>query len=97
MIQALLNHVVTVQILDQFHDATLQCFDDGVDLLRRIDEFDHFLKCPSAVAIEGNLHHLGCCVIYKDRTLVVGRVLKQLLAKIIAKGIFQSQQMIRLS
>lgn len=42
-IETFLNDMIAVQILDEFYHLAVESIDDGLDLLRRRDEFYHLL------------------------------------------------------
>ena len=79
-VQALLNDVVPIQVLNKLDYLMLKRFDNGLNLLRRADEFDHFLKRSCPVAVEGYFDHFGRSVIDQHRSLFIIRKLQELLA-----------------
>ena len=79
-IEALLNYVIAVKVLNQFYNLMGQSTDDGGDLLRGADEFDHFLEGPCAVTVECNLDHLRGGIVDQHRTLFIIGEFQQLLA-----------------
>ena len=102
-VQALLDDVIAVEILDKVDNLILESIDDSVDLdnisMRLIpaakstyllgsrDVLDHFLQSTGAVLIESYLDHLRSRIVDKDGTLLVVRIFKELLAQIVAEGI----------
>ena len=50
-IETFLNDMVAIQVLDEFHNLTVQSIDHGLYLLGRRNEFYHFLQSPRTVAI----------------------------------------------
>ena len=86
-IKTLLNHMVTVQILNQLHHSVLQGINDSLDLLAGGDKFNHFLQSTGAMGVERNVHHFWSGIVDQYRTLLVGGELKQLLAKVVAERI----------
>lgn len=87
MVQALLDDVVAVQVLNQVNDLVLQGVDDDLNLVASRNVLDHLLQSASAVLVERDLNHLWSSVADKRGTLLVVGVLKQLLAEIIAEWI----------
>ena len=79
--------MVTVQILNQLHHSVLQGVDDSLDLLAGGDKFNHLLQSTGAMGIERNVHHFRSGIVDQHRALLVGGVLKQLLAKVVAERI----------
>ena len=57
-------------------------------LLRSGDELDHFLQSPCSVLVQSNLHHLRRSAVDEQVALPIIRMLKELLAKIIAEWIW---------
>ena len=83
--------MVAVQILDQLHHPVLQGVNDRVNLLTRSDELNHLLQSTRAMGVQRNLDHLWSGVVNQNRALLVGRVLEQFLAKIVAERISHHQ------
>lgn len=79
-VEAFLNHMVSVQVLNQFHNLMGQSTYDSGDLLGSADEFDHLLERSGAVAVECNLDHLRRGVVDQDRTLFIIGEFQQFLA-----------------
>ena len=70
-IEAFLNDVIAVQILDKLYHLTIQSIDHRLDLLRGRHEFDHLLQSPRTVAIQSNLDHIWSGVVDQNCTLFV--------------------------
>ena len=70
-IEALLNYVISVQVLNQFYNLMGQSTYDSGDLLGSADEFDHFLEGSCAVTVECNLDHFRGGVVDQDRALFI--------------------------
>ena len=87
LVQTLLNNMVAIQVLDKLNNTEAQSFNDKVNLLRRVHEFDHFLERTCTVLIERNAHHVLGCILNQDSAFVIIAVLKELLAQVIAKGV----------
>jgi len=103
VVEALLDDVIAVQILNQPHDLVLQSTDDGSNLLGVSvaplhelrsthlrwsgDEFDHLLQCSSAVLVQGDVDHVVGSTHDEVLAHVVIRELEELLTEIVAKGI----------
>lgn len=58
LIQALLNDVIAVQVLDQVNDTMTKCVYDDIDLQGQSDEFNHLLQSASTVLVEGDANHV---------------------------------------
>lgn len=86
-IQALLNHVVSIKILDELHNLALQSADNGVDLLTGGEKLNHLLQRTGAVLVEGNLHQTRGSRVDEDGTLLVGGELEKLLAEVVTEGV----------
>ena len=86
-IKTLLNHVITVQILNQLHHSVLQGINNSLNLLAGGDKFYHLLQSTGAVGVERNFHHFWSGIVDQYRALLVGGELKQLLAKVVAERI----------
>jgi hypothetical protein len=88
-VQALLNDVIAVQVLDQLHNLALQSMDDGLDLLRGGDEFNHFLQGSGSMLVQRNLNQARCSRLDEHGTLLIVCELEKPLAEIIAKRIWK--------
>lgn len=58
-------------------------------LLGRRNELDHLLKSTSAMLVQSNGHQRGSCVANKGVALLVIGELEQLLAEIVAEGVYE--------
>lgn len=58
LVEALLNDMVAVEILDQFHDAEPEGLDDDVNLLRQTDILNHLLEGACAMLVQGDTDHV---------------------------------------
>lgn len=58
LVEALLNHVVAIQILDQRDDLHLQGVGDHLNLNLVGHMFDHLLKGASTVLVQRDRHHV---------------------------------------
>lgn len=87
MVEALLDDVVAVEILDERNDFVSQSLGDDLDLLGGRDELDHLLQSASTVLVESNLDHRGCGCADEDSALIVVGVLEELLAEVVAEGV----------
>lgn len=86
-VQTLLDDMVPVQILNQFHDMIFQRTDDGLGLFRGGDELDHFLESSGTMLVQCNLHELGSGIIDQSSSLLVIGVLQKFLAEVVAEGV----------
>lgn len=89
-IQALLDDMVVVEVLDQRYDARVQRNNDNGNLLRGRQELNHILDSAGAVHAEGNVDQLGCNILNNDGALLVAAKLQQLFA-IVAEPIYMVQ------
>lgn len=87
VIEALLDDVVAVEVLDERNHFESQSLGDGHDLLLGRDKFDHLLESASAMLVEGNLDHRGRGCADENGALVVIGVLQKLLTEVVAKRI----------
>ena len=95
-VQALLDHVVAVEILDKLDHVGAQGSFDDVDLLLGAKVLDHFLECSRAMLIQGDVDHLGAVNVGfpgsgafdARRALVIVAELHKLVDEIVAEGIF---------
>lgn len=87
LVEALLNDVVSVEILDELDHAETEGFDDEMNLLRSIHKLNHLLQRPRAVLVEGDAYHVLRRVLDQDSSLVVIAKLEELLAQIITKWV----------
>ena len=87
LVQALLNDVVSIEILDKLHNPVSESVDDGLDLAWRRDEFNHLLQRTSSMLVEGNANQVMRCVLDQNSALVIIAVLQQFLAEIVTKWI----------
>lgn len=87
LVKALLDDVVSVQILDEFHNTEAESFDDEMNLLRSADILNHLLEGPCSMLVESDAHHVFGCVLDQDSSFVVIAELEELLAQIITKRI----------
>lgn len=91
-VQALLNDVVAVQVLDQADDVQTQGQDDRPDLLgpsRVGQEVDHLLDGSRAVHVERDADKIVGDGFADDVSLFIGRVFEQLLAEVVAEGVYK--------
>ena len=86
-VEAFLDHMVTVETLDQLHGMILQSLDDSLRLLRGRDELNHLLPCTCTMLVRRNGHKLGSDVVDQSCALLNVGVLEQLLAEVVSEGI----------
>ena len=87
VVQALLNDVVAVQVLDKGHNLVAKGVNDHVDLVASGDELNHLLEGTCAVLVQSDLDHVARSVEDQFSALIVGGELQKLLTKIVAEGI----------
>lgn len=87
LVKALLNDVVAIEILDEFHNSEAESFDDEMNLLRSTNILNHLLQGPCSMLVESDAHHVFGCVLDQDSSFVVIAKLEELLAQIITKRI----------
>lgn len=87
VVQALLNNVVAIEVLNEDDDVVAECLHDELNLLWSGDILNHLLKCASAVLVESDLGHGWRCILNQDGALIVIGALKQLLAQVVAEWI----------
>lgn len=87
LIQALLNDVIAIEVLDQLDDAEAKGFDNEMDLLRSANVFNHLLQRSCSMLIECNSHHVLGRVLDQNGAFIVIAELEELLAQIITKGV----------
>lgn len=58
VVEAFLDDVVTIEILNELHDLVFERSGDHVHLLLSADELDHFLQGTRAVLIQSNSDHV---------------------------------------
>lgn len=63
LVQTLLDHMVTIQVLNEVDDLVLQGMDDDLNLSRGGDELDHLLKSSCAMLIESDPNHVSSSVL----------------------------------
>lgn len=89
-VQAFLDDVVPIQILDQGYNVQTQGEDDAPDLVRlpRVaEEVDHLLDRPGTVHVQRDADKIVGNRLADDVTLLFGRVLQELLTEVVAEGV----------
>jgi hypothetical protein len=51
LVEALLNDMIAVQVLDKFNDSEAESVNNRLDLTGCGDEFDHLLQSPSSMLV----------------------------------------------
>ncbi|KAI6769920.1 hypothetical protein HG530_004549 [Fusarium avenaceum] len=87
LVEALLNDMVAIEILDQLNNFFTKCLDDEMNLLRGAHELNHLLKRACAVLVERNANHVLGSVLNQSSPLIVIAKLEELLAQIITKRV----------
>lgn len=90
-VQALLDDMVTVEVLDQRDHAGVERNNDNGNLLRGRQELNHLLDSTGTVHVQGNVDQLGRNILNNDGALLVAAKLQQLLAQIVAERIYMAQ------
>ena len=86
-VEALLDDVISVEVLNQFNHASAKSLGDEVDLLRSTDVLNHLLQGTGAVGVESNANHVLGRVLDENGPVVVIAKLQKLLAQIITKRV----------
>ena len=82
--------MVSVQILDERDDVHAQSVNERSDLLRLTrlrQEVDHLLDSPRSVHVQADTNEIAGDRVDDGRSLLFGRVLEQLLAQVVSKGV----------
>jgi hypothetical protein len=87
-VQALLNDMVAIEVLDQCDDTGVQRNNDNCNLLRGRQELNHLLDSTGAVHVQGNVDQLGCNILNNDGSLFVAAKFQELLAQVVAERIY---------
>jgi len=87
LVEALLDDVVAVQILDELDNSVAKSIDDGLNLTRGGDELDHLLQSSGAVLVESDTDEIMRGILDQDSTLLIIAILEQLLAEVVSEGI----------
>jgi len=88
VIEALLDDMVAIQVLDETYNILLESTHDGSDLSLSVNMLNHLLKCASSMLVDGNVGHMRSCVGDEGAALFRSALLKKLLAEIVAERIF---------
>ena len=86
-VEAFLDHMVTVETLDQLHGMILQSLDDSLRLLRGRDALNHLLQCTCTMLVRRNGHKLGSDAVDQSCALLNVGILEQFLAEVVSEGI----------
>ena len=87
LVQALLNDVVAVQVLDENDDVQTERHDDRVDLAAGRQEINHLLHSTRAMHVQGDVHEILSNRLADKVPLFIRGVLQQLLTEVVAKWI----------
>lgn len=87
MVQALLNYVVAIEVLDEAYNVRGQCVDDCIGLLRALDGLNHLLQSSSSMLVLGNVDHVRGSVVDENGALLGSAMLQELLAQIVSERI----------
>ena len=89
LIQAFLNDMVAVEILDEHDDVQAESDNDRVNLSASGEEVDHLLHGTCAVHIEGDVDQVLSNRLADEVTLLIGAELEKLLTQVIAEGVYK--------
>lgn len=110
LVEALLDDVVAIQVLDQDDDMQAESDDDGMDLDKvklvktirpaversylaaRRKEVDHLLNRTCTMHVEGDVDQILRDRLADQVALLIGAVLEELLAKVVAKRIWKQMR-----
>lgn len=87
LVEALLDDMVAVQILNKLDNPAVQGIDNELDLVLVGQVLNHLLQGTRSMLVQSDANHVLGGILHKDRTLVVVAVLEKLLTQIIAKRI----------
>ena len=87
VVQALLDHVVAVEILNERDYVATQSVDDDLDLLRRRNEFNHLLQSAGTVLVECDGDQGWSGIAHEGSALLTAAELQKLLAEVVAKRV----------
>ena len=87
-VEALLDDMIAVQVLDQSHHAGVQGHNNNRDLLRRRQELNHFLNSSCAVHVQRNVDQLRRNSLNNGGALLVTTELEEFLAQVVAKRVY---------
>lgn len=90
-VEALLNDVVAVKILDECYNVHAQSDDDRMDLPRGGEKVDRLLDSARAMHVERNAHKLRSDRLDDKVALIVGAVFQHLLTQVVAEWIWKEQ------
>lgn len=86
-VEAALNDVVSVEVLDQGNDVIGQRLLGNRDLLGGGEVLDHLLHGTCAMHVLRDLHKIGCHLFDDVQPLLIIAVLQQLLAEVVSERI----------
>mmetsp|Transcript_9391 Transcript_9391/g.34835 ORF Transcript_9391/g.34835 Transcript_9391/m.34835 type:complete len:211 (-) Transcript_9391:2052-2684(-) len=86
-LQASLNHMVSIQILDERNNVAFQGACHQFDLLGSTDALNKLLNCSGTVHIRGNFHEIIAHSTNDFRLVYIIAMLHQFLAQIVSKWI----------
>ena len=89
LVQALLDDVVTVEVLNEDDDVQAERDNDGVDLATRREEVNHLLDSARAVHVERDVDEVLGDGLADEVALLVGTELEKLLTQVVAEGIYE--------
>lgn len=87
LVETLLDDVIAIQVLNKLDNTVAECSDDGLDLTRGGDEFNHLLQSPSSMLVEGNADEIAGGLLDENSALLVIAILQELLAEVVTEGI----------
>lgn len=87
VVEALLNDVVTVEILDERDDVEIEREDQALNLTLSREEIDHLLNGASSVHVERDGNEFSSDRFNESVTLFVGSVLEETLSEVVGERI----------
>lgn len=87
VVEALLDHVVAVQVLDERHDVEVEREDQALHLALRRQEVDHLLNGARSVHVERDRDELARDRFDQRVTLLVRRVLEEALGEVVGERV----------
>jgi hypothetical protein len=90
-IEASLNHMVAIEILNEFDNTGLQCLDHELYLCRRGQALDHLLNGSCSMHVLGDQDEIRSYLLDDHQALLIIAMFEELLAKIVAKWICKAK------
>ena len=87
-IQAFLDDVVPIEVLNELDNLAFEGVNNGFDLLAGRKELNHLLQCPGTVLVQSNVDQTRRRSVDKNGALFVVGEFKKLLTEIVSKRVF---------